>query len=173
MAARARRWGDLSKSAQERALRIAKDRYDLTENQVRKRYNRGTYNPYARSDPLLRIPLEFRHEPLYTEQGELTVDWGALAKQNMTRVFGPASRYGERIKWNEFQVEKNIDRASEKVLRLMAQASESELEEIAFIQNPSENVALPGTLKMEDIGYYVGSKKKPGEREWINIFWYH
>ncbi len=173
MAARARRWGDLSKSAQERAARIADQRYGLTREQVRRRYNRGTFNPFARGDPLLRIPAEFRHEAVYNEQDELVVDWGALAKQNMARVFGPSGRYGERIKWNEHTVERNIDHAGESVLRLMAQASESELEELAFIQNPSESVALPGELKMKDIGYYVGSKKNPGEREWINIFWYH
>lgn len=170
--ARARRWSDLSKTAQERAARIGKERFDLTHEQVRRRYNRGTYNPYARGDPLLRVPLEFRHEVDFDEQGRPVVDWAALAKQNMMRTFGPGGRYGERIKWNEFQVERNIDRAKEPVLRIMARASESELEEIAFIQNPSEDIALPGELTMEDIGYYVRGKKS-GEREWINIFWYH
>ena len=49
MAARKRRFGDLSKEARDRAARIGRERFDLNRRQVRERYNRGTYNPYERS----------------------------------------------------------------------------------------------------------------------------
>jgi hypothetical protein len=169
MAKRARHFSDLSKAAQERALRIGYERYDLSREQVRRRYNAGTWNPYARGNPRLRIPTEFRKE---LDPDTFEPDWEELAKRNMTRAFGPGAPTGERYKWNEFQVETSLAYASDKVLRVMASATVGELEELAFVQSPSESVALPRGLNMEDIGYYITGPKS-GVPEWINIFWYH
>jgi uncharacterized membrane protein len=114
----------------------------------------------------MRIPAELRHEAVTDESGKITVDWKALALGNMTRYLG------DYFKWNRFEVVRNIEHAPQSVLRAMAMASEDELVNIAHIQNPEESAELPLGLDMESIGYYVIGKKS-GEREWINIFWYH
>jgi hypothetical protein len=164
--AKNRKFGDLSKDARDRAARIGKRDYGLDRRAVRERYNRGTYNPFARGSAELRIPAEFRHEAVITETGAVKVDWSALALSNMKR------HLGDYFKWNQFEVVRNISHAPEKVQRAMAMATEDELVSIAHIQNPEESAELPLGLDMESIGYYVIGPKS-GKQEWINIFWYH
>lgn len=159
MAAR-KQWGDLSKRSRDRAARIAKQRFGLERDQVRRRYNRGTYNPYARGDPLKRVPAEFRSQAVEVAPGQVEIDWPALALQNMHRYLG------DYYKWSEDSVVEHLSHASTEVLRVMATASEDEIMEFAFIQNPEDRFVLPRGLSVEDIGYYRNG-------EWHNIFWYH
>lgn len=161
-----RQFGSLSKAARDRAAR-AGAQYGLTRRQVRERYNRGTYNPFARQDPLQRIPPEFRGEASLTPGGQIVVDWDALALTNMNAIFGEASPYGERIKWNEFTVMTNIANMPERVVRVMAMATEDEMYEFAYVRSRDENVRLPYGLTAADIFW------QDENGSWRNAFWYH
>lgn len=164
--AKRKQWGDLSKDARDRAASIAERRFGLTRRQVRERYNRGSYNPFARGDPLQRVPAEFRGQAVEVAPGQIGVDWSALALQNMTR------HLGDFYKWSEDSVVENLSHASDELLRVIATATTDEIMEFAFIQNPEERYALPRGLSVDEIGYYVIGKKS-GKPEWVNIFWYH
>jgi hypothetical protein len=161
MAGNGRKFSKLSPAARSRAARAGQE-YGLTRRQVRERYNRGTFNPFARSDPSMRVPAEYRSQAVRLENGQIGVDWAALAQQNMI------SKLGDYFKWSEDRVVANIDRASPHVQRVMAMASESEIIELAYIQSKTEaeSIEMPYDLLPDDIGYY-----KDGE--WRNIFWYH
>lgn len=166
-----KKFGDLPKAARERAYAIGERRFGLSKSAVRNRYNRGTYDPYARKEPEKRIPKEFRGQMIVTSEG-LDVNWEALARQNISRMIGPDSG-SEYYKYNDAQVREHVAMASTEVQRAMALATIDEFMELAFVRNPDEAVPLPFGLTVRDIGYYVDSKKHPGQREWINLFWYH
>lgn len=153
--AKRRTFGQLTKRSQERALR-AGDEYGLTRKQVRDRYNRGTFNPFSRTRPQLRVPTELRE---FTPTGE--TDWKAAALANL--------RYhlSDYFKYEDYAVLEAVDRASEDVLKAMALMSEGELIALAHVQDESEFLPnLPRGLTTADIGYYKN-------HEWHNIFWYH
>lgn len=155
-----RQFGDLSKSARDRAARAGRE-YGLNRRQVRERYNRGTFNPLARKDSPLRVPAELRREAVITESGEISVDWEALALTNMQ------NRLGDYFKWNMFAVVENISHSTPAVLYAMAMATEDELMQFAFVQSPDEDAQLPYGLTPRDIFYQDDNGK------WINPFWYH
>jgi hypothetical protein len=159
-----RTFGQLSKRAQDRALRIG-DGYGLSRKQVIDRYNRGTFNPYSRTRPQLRVPSELRR---FTPSDTGITDWRAAALANI--------RYhlSDYWKFNNFTVTENVDEhASPELLKIIALASEGELIEFALVQEEDiDSLELPHGLTKADIGYYVHGKKS-GKPEWVNIFWYH
>lgn len=161
MAKSGRKFGSLSAAARSRAVRAGQE-YGLTRRQVRERYNRGTYNPFARTDPRMRVPAEYRSQAVRLENGQIGVDWAALAQQNMS------GRLGDYFKWSEDRVVANIAHASPEAQHVMAVATEDELIALAYIQTPgeAEGLQLPYGLTADDIGYYANG-------EWRNIFWYH
>lgn len=155
-----RQFGELSKTARDRAARSGRE-YGLTRKQVRERYNRGTYNPFARAEPAQRIPREFRDQAVIIGD-RITVDWQEAALANMRR------QLGTYFKFNDDAVVYNVyTQANQDVLKVMAMASEDELTAYARIQDdhglPPQ---LPAGLSPESIGYYTNGK-------WNNIFWYH
>jgi hypothetical protein len=172
--ARKRQFGQLSKRARDRAARNAKE-FDLTRRQVRERYNRGTYNPLAPRTSIQHIPRELRRYAVELEDGTITVSWQRAAYANMRHAFGPDSPKGERIKWNDERTQDAIySLASEAIARVMALASDKELEAWARPQ-PDANgnpppfeswEGLPAGLTMADMGYTT-------DGGWNNIFWYH
>lgn len=165
--ARRKKFSELSPRAKARAY-AAGDRFDLTKPQVARRYNAGTYNPFARKDPLMRLPAEYRSgEPIITPEGRVDVDWRALARQNISRHF--EDRGG---KYSPERVRENVARAPEKIQRIMARATSDELIELAHVQNPLFTGELPFNMDAWDIGYITISQKT-GEHEWHNFFWYH
>jgi hypothetical protein len=159
-------YGKLSKRSQERLNREAR-RLRITEESAHQRYNRGTWNPFARKDLTMRIPVEYRREPIITPSGEVTVDWYALANAKMESV------YGDYIKWNEHAVAEYLSHASEDLLHAIVQATPEELDMLAHVQKPDEGGTLPFGLTAADIGYFEQGKDRTGRLEWINIFWYH
>jgi hypothetical protein len=177
MAAR-RKFSQLPKAARDRAARIGDERYGLTRRQVRERYNRGTYNPFARgSNAELRIPREFRNYAQETPGGQLEVNWRDAAYANMYDSFGPGSRQGERHKWNNDTVYYHTQvQMSERMAQVIALASKSELEAWAAVQPflggepPDATDAFPGLppdITMDDIGWHDANGN------WHSIFWYH
>jgi hypothetical protein len=166
MAAR-KKFGELTARAKARAY-AAGGRFDLSKRAVAARYNAGTYNPFARKDPLMRLPAEYRSEPVITEAGTYTVDWRALAVTNITYHLQDNSGG----KFNPGRVRENVARAPEKIQRIMARASMHELSELAHIQNPTFTGEIPFNLDAWQIGYITISQKT-GEHEWHNLFWYH
>lgn len=166
-------FGSLSKESRDRAARAGSE-YGLSRSQVRGRYNRGTYNPFARADPMVRVPREYRP---HTEviNGKPVTDWQQAAYENYNKHVGPGSPKGETFKYNRYTVAENADHASEAIARLMAMASESELRAWASAQpdangNPPPIEAFPGLppgIKIGDLGY------RDSGGSWINIFWYH
>jgi|SRR5215469_1181299 len=175
MAAR-KKFSQLPKAARDRAARIGKEEYGLSRRQVRERYNRGTYNPYARKDPMLRIPGEFRRHVIEEPGGQIVVDWRTLAYNNMRNMFGPGNDIGERHKWNDDVVYNTAHYVmSDRAAQLVALATKSELEAWAgvqpFLNGPPADGSdafpgLPADITMDDIGYYR-------DGDWYNIFWYH
>lgn len=163
MASSGRKFGNLSEAAKHRAV-VAGQRYGLSKRAVAERYNRGTYNPFARGDPLQRVPKEWRRFANRFEDGSVGVDWAEAAQANML------SLYGDYFKWSEDRVVSNIDHASEATQRAMAMATADEIMQIALIQTEAEAIALQGQLpfdlKAKDFGYTRNG-------EWRNIFWYH
>jgi len=163
--AKARSFGQLPKNARDRAARIAKRDYGLTRRQVRERYNRGTYNPFARGDPLLRIPRELRRYAERTNEG-IEVNWEEAAIGRMSAFF--KDYYG----YSADTVAYNVSQASDDVLRYMATASEDEIRDMASIQpdvnghNP-DFMDIKWPVKDEDIGWTDAKGK------WHNNFWYH
>lgn len=155
MATRKRSYGQLSARAKARADR-AGEVYGLTHEQVRRRYNRGTFNPFARANPELRVPREYRQ---FTDNGE--TDWREAALANVR------AKLGDYFKYNDDSVVYEVyTQASEDALRVMAMASEDELIAYARIQDAN---GLPPSLPKglaDSMGYYTNGK-------WNNIFWYH
>lgn len=158
-----RKFGSLSKRAREQAVRAGSE-YGLTRRQVRERYNRGTYNPFARKDPLQRIPREYR-ESAVSEAGTVAVDWKEAAERNYYRLLGPGSPQGETFKYNHDTVIYNVQHASDAVARAMAMATEDELRQWASLQPlPDGTSPIPDA---DELGYYDSGGS------WNNIFWYH
>lgn len=157
-----KRFGDLTKAARERAYRAGKV-HGLSREAIRKRYNRGTYNPLS-TDPLKRLPAELR--PHADEAGN--VDWADLAERNMI------SKLRDYYTFNEDVAVANIhEYGNERVWKVMAMATEDELVTWASVQDvdgraPDREAfaGLPGGLNVGDVGYYTNGK-------WNNIFWYH
>jgi len=169
-----KRFSSLPKAARDRAARIGDREYGLSRRQVRERYNRGTYNPFARGDPEKRIPAEYRRFAEETDEG-LKVDWGRAAYANIRLRLGPGHPLGERYGYNDQNVRYHAEvMASDAIAHIMALASEDELAEWASPQpdgegNPPDReswVGLPPEITMDDLGY-----ERAGG--WINIFWYH
>lgn len=164
MAKKSRKFGELSKTARERATRTGKREYGLTARQVRERYNRGTYNPFARGDPRERVPVEWR--PYVGEDGK--VIWQDAALDNI-RI-----HLSDYYKYIDDSVVYYTEHANDTVARIMAMATEDELVQWAKPQPDSEGnppsidtwVGLPSGLTLNDVGVYVHG-------EWNNIFWYH
>ncbi len=145
------------------------ERYNLTRKQVRDRYNRGTFNPFARARPELRVPREFRPHELTSGD----VDWREAALANVRRHLSDYFKYNDHnvvsnvYTYSSHTLQQVIDKASLKALQVMAAASEDELISIAHVQNEAEVIEnLPRKLTIKDIGY-----KRRGE--WGNVFWYH
>jgi hypothetical protein len=176
--AKRKQFGKLSKSSRDRAARIGREQWGLSRDQVRDRYNRGTFNPFARANPELRVPREYRRAAGVNEAGQIVVDWEQMAYLNYNDLLGPGSPKGETYKYNPRTVQDNLSRTTETVWRIIALATESELRAWASIQ-PDANGNGPGDpyvflgfpvaagITMEDLGYY----DRGGS--WNNIFWYH
>lgn len=160
--ARKRHFGELSKQARDRAARAGRE-YGLSRRQVRERYNRGTYNPFART-ARERVPVQFRAQA--TAAGE--VDWHEAALDNVRRTLG------DFVKYADDTVVYLTENVSDQMARLIAMASESELLAWAKPQPDSEGnpppidswVGLPSWVTIDDLSVYVNG-------EWNNPFWYH
>jgi hypothetical protein len=159
---RKRKFGELSKSARDRAAR-AGSRFGLTRRQVRERYNRGTYSPFA-NEPSRRVPTQYRP---YASAGTSDVDWQEAALDNMRKTFE------DYFKFNDDAVVYYTSNMSDEVARLVAMASEDELLQWASMQPdgegnppPIENWGLPPGITLDDVSAYV-------DGQWNNIFWYH
>jgi hypothetical protein len=159
-----RTFGQLTKRAQDRALRAGK-RYGLEHKQVVDRYNRGTFNPFSRTRPQLRVPTELRR---FTPPDTGVTDWREAAIANMKY------HLSDYFKFNRFTILENIDaHAPQEILKIIALASEGELIEFALVQEEdADSLSLPHGLTKADIGYFVQGKKS-GKPEWVNLFWYH
>ena len=163
MANRKRRFGELSKTARNRAARMGRE-YGLNRRQVRERYNRGTYSPFARQ-PERRVPVQYRP---FASAGSSDVDWQEAALDNLR------AKLGDYFKFSDDAVVFYTSHASDDVARLMATASEDELLGWASVQpdaegNPPDIEAfkgLPPGMTIDDVSVYVND-------EWHNIFWYH
>lgn len=156
--AKRRTFGQLAKSSRERAVR-AGETYGLSRKQVRDRYNRGTFNPFARTRPQLRIPVEVRE---YRSPTTGEIDWREAALANIQYHLGDYYKYDRGV------VQEQIyDHASEDALKAIAMMTEDEIISLAHVQSQYEFLPnLPRGLTTADIGYYKN-------HEWHNIFWYH
>lgn len=160
--ARKRTFGQLSKASRERAERAGRQ-YGLNRQAVRKRYNRGTYNPLS-TDPLMRLPREVRsHADLAGN-----VDWQELARENIRH------HLSDFFKYNDDAVVFYTENMSDAAARLVAQATEHELLQYASIQPdkstgkfpPIEEWNLPPGLTLKDVTVNVNDQP-------VSIFWYH
>jgi hypothetical protein len=179
-----RKWGTLSKEARARAARVGKRDYDLSRDAIRKRYNRGTYNPLAR-DPLKRVPREYRHRAIPAPDPAPDpapgrgpgaaptsgVDWQALAAENISRQLGDFAKY------NDDAIVFYTEHMSAEVARIVALASQDELLSYAapqpvkdkdgnYVAPPIELWGLPPNFTIKDVSVNING-------EWHNIFWYH
>lgn len=160
--ARKRTFGQLSKASRERAERAGRQ-YGLNRQAVRKRYNRGTYNPLS-TDPLMRLPREVRAHA--DESGE--VDWQQLALDNVRR------QLSDYFKYNDDAVVFLTQNMNDAAARLVSLATEDELLAYASIQPdkttgelpPIEQWNLPPGITLEDVTVNVNGQP-------VNIFWYH
>jgi hypothetical protein len=160
--AKNRKWGSLSKTARNRAAR-AGERYGLSRDAVRARYNRGTYNPLAR-DPVKRLPRELQGHATDTGQ----VDWQDLARDKMLSVLS------DYYKFNSDRITFNVSRMNDDVAELVAMSTENEILAWASMQPdaegnppPIEDWPLPPGFTLEDVSLY------DADGNWYNIFWYH
>lgn len=171
MARRRKQFHELTSLSQHRARVTAERRYGILSDELEQLYNTGKYNPFARGDPLMRIPEQYR-EYAYTDEetGEIKVDWSQPAYASMYRLrdLPDVKSYNdETVQFHVFVM------ASEKVQRIMALMSTDEIREMARFQTaPGEDVELPSDMIVDDITYYQGSDIS-GQDEWHNIFWYH
>ena len=159
---RNRKWGELSKSARDRASR-AGARYGLNRNAVAKRYNRRTYNPLAR-DPIKRLPRELRN---HASPVTGAVDWHYESAANIHRHLSDYAKY------NDHAVIYFTQSVNEDTARIIAMATEDELLQYASPQPdsdgnppPIEQWGLPSSVTLADVSVYING-------EWNNVFWYH
>lgn len=166
---RRKKFSELSPRAKARAY-AAGGRFTLSKQQVARRYNAGTYNPFARGDPLMRVPAELRDlETKITPGGTVYIDWAKSAETNMLSLLEEPGG----VKFNAAKIREHVARAPEKVQRVMAMATVSELSELASIQKPEDAPdEMPFNLDGADI-FYVKISQKTGKHEWHNLFWYH
>lgn len=165
--AKRKRFGDLPKDARDRAARIGERNFDLTRRQVRERYNRGTYNPFARGSAANRVPLEFRP---FASAGSTDIDWQDAALDNMRKI------YEDYFKLNDDTLVYNAFHMSDDLARVVAMASEDQLTAWASIQPDAEgnmpdievwrDLGLPDSVTAEDLDMRI-------DGEWHNPFWYH
>ena len=158
--ARKKQFGELSKRSQDRIAQDA-SRFGLTRRQARERYNRGTYNPLART-PDRRIPKKAPFYPVST--GDVLKD----------RAFKKIrSALGDRFSYNDDAVHDAVYKhASHEALVRMANASADELEAWAGYQRKFSYKSKAGERRqtpewLRSLGW-VNSEGK-----WINVFWYH
>lgn len=154
-------WGRLSKSDRARATQ-AGQRYGLSRDAVRGRYNRGTYNPLSES-PRERLPRELQQAAGPTGD----IDWHALAERSMI------ARLSDYYGFNEDRVVFMAENMSDKAAEFIATASESDLTKYASIQAdangnlpPIEQWGLPSGFTLDDVTIEV-------DGELYNVFWYH
>lgn len=157
--ARKKQFGDLSKRSQDRIAQEG-SRFGLTRRQSRERYNRGTFNPLART-PDRRIP---RHAPYYPVSAGEELKTAAL--KNMD------AKLGDRFAYNRDTVQLALGHASDDALRRMAGASDDELDSWAEFQRRYGYTSKSGR-KQETPEWLrsLGWVNKKGK--WVNVFWYH
>lgn len=155
--ARKRQYGDLTKQSQERIARQGA-RYGLTRRQSRERYNRGTFNPLART-PDKRIPERAPYYPV-----EVGRELKERAMANADRAFDFEDPFGKASRFAVLDAIEN--HASDTALRRMANASPDELKQWARYQRARsfKGAATPDWVR--DLGWRENGK-------WRNIFWYH
>ena len=144
--------------------KIAQDaaRYGLTRRQARERYNRGTYNPLARTETK-RIPQRASYYPV--ETGRALKD--AAIKNMDAMLTDRVNKYGEIANYNRFTVLDAIENhATDSALRRMAGASESELAGWAEFQARRSFKGKATPEFVSSLGWY-------DDGEWHNVFWYH
>lgn len=158
MPRKSRQWGNLTPVARERAARQAAKDFGLSRRQARERYNRGTYQPFAR-DPIKRIPKSAPRMPI-----QLGRDLKDAAIKNMDK------QLGEKFEYNRFTMIDAIEyHASIEALQRMAGASKDELLTWASAQPDKRNKSKPekGTPSwLRSLGFMRKGK-------WSNVFWYH
>jgi hypothetical protein len=163
----ASKWGRLPAEDRARAAR-AGERYGLSRDAVRGRFNRGTYNPLS-DDPIEALPREVRRYVIGSGGGVITVDWQAAAERNMRLTFQ------DYFKFNEQTVVGLTEQMSDALAEFTATASENDLLALASIQPdaegnppPIEDWPLPPNtnLTIDDLDMRVNG-------EWYNPFWYH
>jgi hypothetical protein len=163
VASRKRRFGELSKRARDRAARAGRE-HGLTRRQVRERYNRGTYSPFART-PEKRVPREFRR---YTDDTG-KVDWREAALDKMRTTFSDYYQYSDD------SVVYYAENMPIEAARLIVMSTEAEMLHWGSVGQPDkttgepppiENWNLPGGITLNDVSVYVNG-------EWNNVFWYH
>lgn len=149
-------FGKLTKASRDRAARVGARDYGLSRRQVRERYNRGTYRPFAKR-PGDRVP---KHSPVRPVTGpDVLNDLRDRAQQNFDRQLGDTFKYNRSTVVNAIQ-----NHASVAALRRMAGASEDELLTWASVQK-RYGKSTPSWLR--NMGW-VDEKGK-----WNNVFWYH
>jgi hypothetical protein len=177
MATRRKPFRELSPRAQARATRIAETRYGILGGELQRRYDAGVYNPFARGNPLLRIPEEYREYAQEEESGQITVDWSDAAYDSMHRL----ERLEDVKEYNDARVQFHVySIADTKVQQRMAWMTTDEIRAMASIQvsdlpleqEDYENTRLTYDLSFDDIGY-MSHSDKTDQNEWNNVFWYH
>jgi len=166
----ASKWGRLPAEDRARAAR-AGERYGLSRDAVRGRFNRGTYNPLS-SDPIEALPREVRRYVHETAGGGIEVDWQTAAERNMRLTFQDYN------KWNPDTVVYMTERMSDALAEYVATASEDDLVNLASLQPvvdpdtgesgppPIEDWNLPPNITIDDLDIRI-------DGEWYNPFWYH
>jgi hypothetical protein len=153
--ARRKQFGQLTSRSQDKIAQEG-SRYGLTRRQSRERYNRGTFNPLART-PVHRIPQRAPYYPVASGQ-----ELKDRALRNMD------AKLGDRLSYNREAVESAVTKhASDAALRRMAGASSDELESWAEAQRRNQYKGKQTPEWLRSLGW-VNSKGK-----WINVFWYH
>lgn len=161
----ASKWGRLPAEDRARAAR-AGERWGLSRDAVRGRFNRGTYDPLG-SDPVKALPREVARYAHETSTGAVSIDWQDAALHNMRNTFG------DYFKYNDDAVVFFAENMSETLAEYVATASEDDLLRLAAIQPdadgnppPIEDWGLPPNITMDDLTIEVNG-------EWYNPFWYH
>lgn len=153
-----RQYGTLTKKNQEKIAREGA-RYGLTRRQSRERYNRGTFNPLART-PEKRIPERAPYYPV-----AVGTELKTRAMANIDRVLDFQDPFSEA---NRTAVLDAVEHhASDAALRRMANASEDELKQWAKYQRARSYKGKQTPDWVRDLGWRDDNGK------WRNVFWYH
>lgn len=161
----ASKWGRLPKEDRARATR-AGERWGLSRDAVRGRFNRGTYDPLS-DNPVEALPREVRKYVYETGGGEVAIDWQSAAERNMRLTFQ------DYYKWNADTVVYLTEHMSDALAEYVATASEDDLVNLASLQPdaegnppPIEDWNLPPNITLDDLDVRI-------DGEWYNPFWYH